>query len=142
MVFLLIFSSTICFGGEQFEKTTYIINDLKNNTIWIQSYKYNEFDCSVQSTTLWHLLNDVGIKSLIAYSVYFDTKHNKWMDHVFLLSFLDDKLYYVDATFLEIRNSNVLMYGYYVTQIYNKPEHANSVWPNEFIKWDISKLKK
>jgi hypothetical protein len=136
----LIFLPSIIFAGE-YEQAVSIIDDLKTNYNWVSSYKLGEFDCSVQSSTLWYVLNEKRIRCLIVSSIYLEEK-NVWKDHIFLIASLDKKMYMVDATSLTIQKAVPMKKGYIVTKIYDNPEEANEEWPGEYIKWNINLLRK
>jgi len=133
ILLVLIFSGSL-FAGEK-EIVSLQLEKLKTDYTWVESYKLNSWDCSTQSTTLWYILQEKGIKSKIVASLYYEKGVEK--DHIFLIAELDGKMQIIDATWLEIRDPNPLKYGFYIVRIYDSPEEANKVWPGEYVRWDI-----
>jgi len=140
-VYVLFFFIPLASAGE-LDTVNDTLAGLKTNYTWIESYKLNSWDCSTQSTTLWFILAEKGIKTKIAASVYRDMKSGIWRDHIFLIADLDGKITIIDATWLEIREPNPLKYGFYVTRFYNTPDEANFVWPGEYIIFNIQGFKR
>ena len=133
-IFLILFLPVILFAGE-IDIVNNILQDLKINYTWVESYKLNYWDCSTQSTTLWYILLDKKIKSKLVASIYFEK--GEWKDHIFLIADLDGKIKIIDATQLEIRDPNPLKYGFYVVRFYDSPTDANAVWPGEYIQMEV-----
>jgi hypothetical protein len=138
ILLVLIFSSSL-FAGEK-EIVSLQLEKLKVDYTWVESYKLNSWDCSTQSTTLWYILKEKGIKSKIAASLYYEKGVEK--DHIFLIAELDGKMQIIDATWLEIRDPNPLKYGFYIVRIYDSPKEANKVWPGEYVRWNIYPMKR
>jgi len=135
-------SGTIPAGGTAREITENVLLELRTRTTWTESYQRGGFDCSVQSTTLWHILKERGVRTRIAYSLYFDRTLNIQMDHVFLLAEFDGIPCVIDATTLELLDANVRQRGYLVTRVWNDPDEANAEWPGEYVRWDLNRLRK
>jgi transposase-like protein len=129
-------------GDSQYATAEKLLHGLRTGTTWVASYKFREFDCSIQSTTLWHLLKEKGIKAKIVYAVSFDEKDRLRRDHAFLIAELDGKTHSIEATVLEIRDTRFLYHGYYVIGLYDSPDEAGREWPAEFLRWDLSRLRK
>jgi len=117
------------------------LQDLKTNYAWMESYKLNSWDCSTQSTALWHILNENGINARIVASLYYDEDLTR-KDHIFLLAEMDGRWRMVDATAMQIRDIRPELYGYMPIRVYNTPEEANAVWPGEYTRMDISGMKR
>ena len=135
-------SGAVWAGDCQYATAEKLLLGLRTGTTWVASYKFREFDCSIQSTTLWHLLKEKGINAKIVYAVCFDEKDRLRRDHAFLIAELDGKTYSIEATVLEIRDTHFLYHGYYVIGLYDSPDEANREWPADFLRWDLSRLKK
>ena len=133
---------TLSAGERDREIVENTLLDLRTRTTWIESYQRGGFDCSVQSTTLWHILAERGVRTRVAYSVYFDRTLNLQMDHVFLLAALDGVPMAIDATTLELLDANVSQRGYFIVRVWNNPDEANAEWPGEYIRWDVNRLRK
>lgn len=112
-----------------------VLADLRENTWWIESYRLGHWDCSTQSTTLWYLLAEKGIKSRIVAAVY--CFGNMPQAHIYLQVEMDGRLVMVDATLLQIRDLPPEAYGYLPVQYYSNPEEANRAWPGEYIRMEV-----
>ncbi|HOG17405.1 MAG: hypothetical protein A4E73_01283 [Syntrophaceae bacterium PtaU1.Bin231] len=141
-VTLLVVSGPARAGESQYATANELLSGLKTGTTWVASYRYREFDCSVQSTTLWHLLKEKGIRAKILYAVSFDERDRLRRDHAFLIAELDGRTHSIEATLLEIRDTRFLSHGYYVIGLYDSPEEASREWPGDFLRWDLSRLQK
>ncbi len=142
VIILVMMSGAAQAGESQYAAADELLHGLKTGTTWVASYKFREFDCSIQSTTLWHLLKEKGIHAKILYAVSFDEKDKLRRDHAFLIAELDGKTHSIEATVLEIRDTRFLYHGYYVIGLYDSPEEASREWPGDFLRWDLSKLRK
>lgn len=141
MIVLLLAALSVNSYASDLQIVQETISKLKSKYAWVESYSLNSWDCSTQSTNLWHILKEKNIPCKVTASVYFDPKEG-WKDHIFLVCDLDKKLHMIDATKMEIRDVDFLKYGYYVVRMYDNPNEAEKVWPGEYRWFDMSSLER